>query len=428
MKNLYRDVIVWDGECDAARRCDVQVDDGIITAVSPRGTFEYGSAYEGHGKTALIPGFVNAHGHAAMTLLRGLGEDLPLMDWLTKRIWPIENKLNGDLVYTGTQQAILEMLSTGTTCFTDMYFFMDRTADAALDAGIRAALCRGLMGDGEKFKQSLYENLKLAEDYNGARGLITVQLGPHAPYTVSVDDMKVIAAVAKEKNLAVQLHWLETKTEWSISEGSKHYDLPEELLSDTGLIDVKHLILAHCVWIDKERMPFYARPNVTAVHNPKSNIKLGSGFAPVAKMREDGVNVAIGTDGASSNNRLDMWEELRFAELVQKGLYSDPTVLPAEEVLRMATVYGAKALGFDNVGLIKEGYAADFMLIDLDKPHYNGWTLENLAGCLVYAGSSADVKTTVVAGETLYHMGTFPKLDAEKIMKDAAEARRFLTA
>ena len=146
MQNLYRDVIVWDGESKGARRCDVRTEGAEIVAVEPAGTFRYGSAYEGRGKTALLPGFVNAHGHAAMTLLRGLGEELPLMEWLEQRIWPVENRLNGDRVYTGTQLAVMEMLSTGTTCFADMYFFMDRVAEAALACGMRAGLCRGIVG------------------------------------------------------------------------------------------------------------------------------------------------------------------------------------------------------------------------------------------------------------------------------------------
>ncbi len=426
MQNLYRDVIVWDGESKGARRCDVRTEGSRIAAVEPAGTFRYGAAYEGRGRTALIPGFVNAHGHAAMTLLRGLGEELPLMEWLQQRIWPVENRLNGDLVYAGTQLAIMEMLSTGTTCFADMYFFMDRVAEAALAAGMRAGLCRGIVG-GADGAEKLAENLKLARDYNGAQGLVNVQLGPHAPYTVPFELMRDIADAAKENDLAVQLHWLETTSDWTLSESSKSMT-PEEFLDKTGLTGVKRLLLAHCVWIEKDKLPFYARPNITAAHNPKSNWKLGSGTAPVAAMQRAGVTVSIGSDGASSNNRLDMWDEIRFAALAQKGANMDPTLLSAEDALRMATVNGARALGFEKTGLIKEGYTADFMLIDLDQPHYVGWDLENLPGCLVYAGSSADVRTTVVAGETLYHMGAFTKMDAEKVMNDARAARQYLTS
>ena len=422
--NIYRDVVVWDAESEAARRCDVCTENGKISAVKPAGTYAYGAAYEGRGMTALIPGFINAHGHAAMTLLRGFGEDLPLMDWLRKRIWPAEAKLDGELVYKGTMLSILEMLSTGTTCFADMYFFMDSVAEAALAAGIKAGLSRGIVG-GDDGAAKLAENLKLARDYNGARGLINVQLGPHAPYTVPFDLMKDIAAAAKENDLSVQLHWLETKGEWDMVETGKTMG-PEEYLEKAGFLDVKHLLLAHCVWMDREKMSFYAKPNITVAHNPKSNLKLGSGVAPVAAMNEAHINVALGTDGASSNNRLDMWDEMRYAALLQKGVNMDPSLLSARYALRMATKNGAEALGFSDTGLIREGWAADFMLIDLDMPHYAGWDLENLPGYLVYAGSSADIMTTVVAGSPLYHMGEFPGLDAERIIAEAGEARKKL--
>ena len=421
--NIYRDVVVWDAESEAARRCDVCTENGKISAVKPAGTYAYGAAYEGRGRTALIPGFVNAHGHAAMTLTRGFGEDLPLMDWLQKRIWPAEAKLDGELVYKGTLLSILEMLSTGTTCFADMYFYMDRVADAALEAGIRAGLSRGVMGDTSIEK--LNENLAFAKKYDGVEGLVRVQTGPHAPYTVSFENMKYVAEASKENGLGVQLHWLETKNEWNMVEAGSRMT-PEEYLEQTGLLDVKHLLLAHCVWMDKEKMPFYARPNITVAHNPKSNLKLGSGVAPVAAMNEAHINVALGTDGASSNNRLDMWDEMRYAALLQKGFNMDPSLLTAQDALSMATKNGAEALGFSDTGLIREGWAADFILIDLDMPHYTGWNCENLPGYLVYAGSSADIMTTVVAGKPLYHMGEFPGLDAERIIAEAAEARKKL--
>lgn len=422
--DIYRDVVVWDAGSKAARRCDVCTENGKISDVKPAGTYSYGAAYEGRGRTALIPGFVNAHGHAAMTLLRGFGEDLPLMHWLQKKIWPAEAKLDGELVYKGTMLSILEMLSTGTTCFADMYFYMDRVADAALEAGIRAGLSRGIVG-GDDGAAKLAENLKLARDYNGARGLINVQLGPHAPYTVPFGVMKDIAAAAKENDLSVQLHWLETKGEWDMVETGKTMG-PEEYLEKAGLLAVRHLLLAHCVWINKEKIPFYARPNITVAHNPKSNLKLGSGIAPVAAMIDAGVGVALGTDGASSNNRLDMWDEMRYAALLQKGTNMNAWLFSAECALSMATRNGAEALGFSDTGQIREGFAADFMLIDLDQPHYVGWDCENLAGYLVYAGSSADIITTVVAGKKLYHMGEFPGLDAGRIIADAAEARKKL--
>ncbi|MEG1825122.1 MAG: amidohydrolase [Cloacibacillus sp.] len=419
----YKNVAVWDAQRGAAKLCDVRVKDGLFSAVAAAGSFTDDAGFNGHGKCAMLPGFVNAHGHAAMTMLRGMGEGLPLMDWLQKKIWPAEERLTADIVRAGTRIAMMEMLASGTTCYADMYFFMSDEADEALAAGMRAGLSRGIVGD--KDGSRLRENLQLAKDYNGKDGLISVQLGPHAPYTVPFELMEKVAAAAVENDLAVQLHWLETKNDWPMSNS---HMTPEEYLKKSGLLAVKHLLLAHCVWLDEECLPFYARPNVTLVNNPKSNLKLGSGIAKVDAMVKAGVNVAIGTDGASSNNGLDMWEETRFANLLQKGAGFDATALSAEKSLEMATINGARALGFENTGLIKEGWNADFMLIDLDSPNYVGWDEENLAGCIVYAGSSRDIMRTVVAGQVLYDSGIFTTIDAEKTLADAAAGRKILTA
>lgn len=417
MRRVYRNVIVWDSERTAAEHCDVVTEDGIIKSILPVGSIQYGaSTVEGNGRTALIPGFVNAHGHVAMSPLRGIGEDLPLMEWLGK-IWPIEDRLNGEIVKSAALVSILEMLSTGTVVFADMYFFMDKVAEAALSTGMKCALSRGIVG-GDSFESKLAENLSLARDYNGERGLVTVQLGPHAPYTVPYDQMKKIVDAALDKDLAVQLHWLETESEWERC-GYKDKMTPEEYLTNTGMDKVKHLILSHCVWNDTAVNSYYRRDNITFAHNPKSNLKLGSGIAPIASYLEDGISVALGTDGPSSNNRLDMWDEMTFAALLQKGATNNPTKVKATEAFRMATVAGARALGFEKTGLIKEGYNADFILVDLDKPNYMGWDCDNLPGYIVYSGSSSDIKATVVAGNVLYNSGEFTTIDKIKVMREA---------
>jgi len=423
MRRTYKDVIVWDSSRLQANRCDVITENSTIKSILPVGSMTYGYVYEGRGKTAIIPGFANSHGHAAMTLLRGLGEELPLMDWLEKRIWPVENNLNASFVKAGTDLAILEMLSTGTTCFADMYFFMDQVAKAAAEAEVRCCLARGIVNDinGDKLK----ENLQLASNFNGKNKLINVQLGPHSPYTVSFDMMKRIADVAKENKLGVQLHWLETSSEWKISKFEGKLT-PEEYLTQTGMIDVPELLLSHGVWIDKKVASFYNRNNVTVVHNPKSNMKLGSGFTPVPELLANGVSVALGTDGAASNNRLDMWDEMRFAALIHKGNKTDPTSVTAVEVLKMATINGAKAMGFEKTGLIKEGYNADMILIDLDQPQYVGWDETNLPGYIVYSGSSQDIKGTVVAGKILYDKGEFNTIDKRAVIANAIKARKNL--
>ena len=354
-----------------------------------------------------------------MSILRGIGEELPLMDWLHK-IWPIEDMLTPEMVKVASTLSIMEMLSTGTTAFADMYFYMDKVAESALETGIRCALSRGILSN--SCDEKLNENIALAKDYNGEKDLITVQLGPHAPYTVAFDSMQKIANAAIENDLAIQLHWLETENEWELA-GYKGKMTPETYLTDTGLINVKHLILAHCVWNDSQQHSFYAKDNITLVHNPKSNLKLGSGIAPIASYLKNEVSVAIGTDGPSSNNKLDMWEEMTFAALIHKGNMKDSTIVTAKEVFKMATITGAKALGFEKTGLIKEGYSADFMLVDLDKPNYVGWDCDNLPSYLVYSGSSRDVIASVVRGNMLYNSGEFNTIDKTKVIREAKSFR-----
>ena len=206
MPKLYKNVVLWDAERESASLCDVLTEGAEIAKIAPAGTLDGEAAFDGRGGTAMLPGFVNAHGHAAMTMLRGLGEELPLMEWLQKKIWPVENKLDAETAYIGAQLALMEMLSTGTTCFADMYFFMDSVAEAVLAGGMRAGLSRGIVPSQDGGRERLDENLKLARDYDGANGLIHVQLGPHAPYTVPTAFMTEIAAAAKENGLGVQLH------------------------------------------------------------------------------------------------------------------------------------------------------------------------------------------------------------------------------
>lgn len=426
MKKAYRNVVVWDASSEKARRCDVFTENGGITAVLPAGSNAAADAsFDGWGKIAVIPGFINTHTHIAMSVLRGLGEDLPLMDWLRQKIWPVEDKLTAEIVGTATQIGMMEMLSTGTTSFMDMYFFTRNVADAALDAGMRCNVTRAVAGE-KGGADMLREGLEIARDYDGAKGLVRVSVGPHAVYTVKEELMRQCVEAAVERKLNLHFHMLETDFERDYFKNTVGL-APAEYLERLGFMNAAHLLLAHCVRVDAEEVSFYARQNVTVAHNPKSNLKLASGVAHVPEMLVSGVNVALGTDGAASNNRLDMWDELRFAALLHKGVKKAPTVISAHEALKMATANGAAALGFSGLGLIREGYLADMTLIDLDQPHYIGWNEENLAAFIVYAGSSKDVAATVVGGETLYEKGEFKTIDRAKTMASAEKARRFLT-
>lgn len=427
MATLFKDVLMLDGGRKQATRGHLLVSKGRIVSILGLEEKLPGAdkIVSGHGRMAVLPGFVNAHTHAAMVLLRGLGEEAPLMEWLEKKVWPVEAKLTSDFIYWGTASAVLEMLAGGTTCFADMYFEMDRVAEVALQARMRAALCRGIVaGEAGKLDRSLQEGLDLAEHWHGREGLITVQLGPHAPYTVPLDDMRRIFQTARERGLGVHLHFLET--EWELNYLRQELKRePADYLRDVGLQDAPQTVLAHAVWLDPATEVDLSR--VTLVHCPGSNLKLGSGVMPLAAWLEKGTPVALGTDGASSNNRLDMWEEMRTVALLHKGVNHDPMCVPALDALRMVTYEGARAFGFAQKGMIREGWMADLVLVDLDQPHYVGVDEENLAAYIVYAGSAADVVGTMVNGKWSFRNGEFPTLDHEEIVARAREAREAIT-
>ena len=434
MATLFKDVFILDGERERAQRGHVLVSKGRIQALSESAETPPAAdkVVEGGGHMAVLPGFVNAHTHAAMVLLRGLGEEAPLMEWLQKKIWPTEEKLTPEHIYWGTASAILEMLATGPTCFADMYFEMDGVAQISLKAGIRAALCRGITNgppiDGvPKIDRSIEDNLALFQRWHGLEGLLTVQLGPHAPYTVPFDDMKKIVKIAKERGVGLHFHFLET--EWELGYIRDELKMtPEAYLRDIGILEVSGAVLAHGVWMNPTWADSMEMSHATIVHNPDSNMKLGSGVMPLDTWLDKNVGLALGTDGASSNNRLDMWTAMRSAAMLHKGVTRNPTSAPALDVLRMATFEGACAFGFANKGLIREGWMADLILIDLDQPHYVGVNEENLINYIVYAGSSADVRGTMVDGKWLYRDGVYTTLDKNEILQKAWEARKAITA
>lgn len=423
-RSIIRDVMIWDAEHADAVHGDVVISGNTIESVCAPRSADGDVIFDGHGRVAAIPGLVNAHTHIAMTLLRGLGEELPLMEWLTKRIFPIEDRLEAHHIRCASELALLEMLACGVTSFADMYFFEDEVAEAVLASGMRAALSRSIVNDEGR---RLREAVDLAKRYNGREGRIVVQLAPHAPYTVPDAQLDQIMAASREHDLGIHFHWLETEGELK-SFTDERKMAPIDYLRSNGLLDARELILAHVVWHPAESLADLARPNVVVAHNPKSNMKLASGFAPIKQMFDAGVNVALGTDGASSNNRLDVWDEMRTASLIHKGNMLDPTVISARDVLKMATVNGARGIGFKNVGLIKPGQRADLALVDISGPCYVGVDESTLPEFLVYAGSSRDVRATICDGRVLYQDGKFTTLDASKIISLARDYRREITA
>ena len=372
-----------------------------------------------------IPGFVNAHTHASMTLLRSYADDMELMTWLNDHIWPVEAKMVSNDIYWGAALAAVEMLKSGTTTFADMYGpFMERVADVVTESGMRGVLSRGIIGvapDGEK---KIEENISLYEDYHGAaNGRITVMFGPHAPYTCPPDFLKKVAAAAQRLGAHVHIHMNETKAE--IEQITKQYGKrPFEYVEDTGLFE-NPTLAAHCVHLSEDEITIIKKHGIRVAHNPGSNMKLASGVAPVPRLLKEGVTVALGTDGTSSNNNLDMLQEIQLAALLHKVNEYDPLAVPAFEALKMGTEYGAKAVGLDGLGRLEAGAKADIVLVSMKGaawvPRFNEVSL------LVYSGSAADVDTVICDGKVLMQHRELLTLDEEKIKYEAQKCAERLT-
>ena len=341
----------------------------------------------------VMPGLINTHTHVAMALLRGISDDVPLMEWLEQHIWPIEGKMGYQEVYDGARLGILEMLMGGTTTFVDMYPYEEAIAEAAESAGIRAVVSPCPMD----FRMEHFENdwRQVKKRFSGSR-LVTMWMGPHAVYTLSGEHLQRSISLSKELGVGSHVHLAETQTEQDNCM-AQHGMSPTEYLEKEGMFSTKTLA-AHCVVMSDHDIEILARHGVSVAHNPQSNMKLASGIAPVRKMLDAGINVAIGTDGASSNNDLDMWEEMRTASLLQKVATMDPCAIPAYTALQMATVNGAKAIGREGkLGILAAGAFADILLVDIEKAHLYPHT--NLISELVYSTHASDVDTVIVNGK-----------------------------
>jgi 5-methylthioadenosine/S-adenosylhomocysteine deaminase len=406
----------------------VAIADGRIHDILP--TAEARQRYQGGVERelpdhALIPGFVNAHTHAAMTLLRGLADDLPLMEWLKAHIWPAESRwVSEEFVHDGTQLAMAEMLRGGITCFNDMYFFPDVTARAAVHAGMRSAI--GLIvidfpsawaADADDY---ITKGLALRDEHKG-ESLISTTLAPHAPYTVSDEPLRRIATYANELELPVHIHVHETagEVEQSVAATGKR---PLERLQDLGLV-TPNLTAVHMTQLTDDEIDLLARTGAHVIHCPESNLKLGSGFCPVADLLSAGVNVALGTDGTASNNDLDMLGEIRSAAYLAKGVKRDPAVVPAPQALYMATLGGARALGLsERIGSLEVGKEADITAINLGdletQPVYHPISQ------IVYAGGRDKVSDVWVAGRHLLKDRALTTLDEDTLIRKAESWRQ----
>lgn len=388
-----------------------------VGAEAPAELDSYEKVVDGQGKLVL-PGLINTHGHAAMSLLRGYGDDLPLQVWLQERVWPMEAKFTAEHVKWGTALSIIEMLKTGTTTFADMYMFEDEVAEMVEQSGMRASLSRGVIGlaSEQEAREKLADSRRFASVWHGkANGRITAMMAPHAPYTCPPWYIEEILATAHELELPIHIHMSETAKE--VEENVAQYGArPVAHLEKLGVFK-RHTLVAHAVHVNEEEMDILNQYRVQVAHNPISNLKLASGVAPVPRMLEKGIDVSIGTDGPASNNNLDMFEEMRLAALIHKGVTYNPLAVPARAALEMATVNGAKALQLNKVGMLKAGYKADFILMDISGTPYQ--PPHDLVSHVVYSGSGRDVKEVYVDGQCVVKDGKCTTLDEEKVINEA---------
>lgn len=428
---------------------DILIKDGYVITMDPeRRVLEHGSvAIEGdrivavgkdireraevlvdaQGK-AVLPGLINAHTHLSMTLLRGVADDMSLMEWLETRIWPIEKHLTAADCYVGALLGCLEMIKSGTTCFADQYFYMEDVARAVEEAGIRGVLSYGIieLDDPKRRESELRAGEKLIKECHGkANGRVLTMFGPHAAYTCSPECLAQVKELAGKYGIGIHTHIAETEEE--VGKIMKKYGKrPLEHLDAIEFLGPE-VLAAHCVCLTEQEIGVIRDRGVKPVHNPVSNMKTASGVAPVPEMLAAGIPVALGTDGAASNNSLDMFNEMKFAALLNKVHKLDPTAVPAQAVLEMATINGAIALGLEKeIGSLEVGKKADLVLIDLKKPHLA--PLHNVVSHLVYSAVGSDVDTVIVDGRILMRGRKVLTLEEDRVLENVQKVSDDLLA
>lgn len=371
----------------------------------------------------LMPGLINTHTHLSMTLFRSYADDLELDSWLNDYIWPIEAKLNKEYCYIGALLASIEMIKSGTTTFSDMYFFMDGVRDAIDKSGLRGALSYGMIdfGNSKKRKEEIKTSTKLFKNYNNSSdGRIKVFFGPHSTYTCSKELLEEVKKLASKYDTNIHIHMNETKKEIEDVLNSTGMR-PFEYLNDLNFLS-KDLIAAHGVWLSNEEINLIKENNVKISHNPCSNMKLSSGIAPIYKLLNEDICVSLGTDGASSNNNLDMFEEMKFASLLQKVDTFNPKALPSKEIIKIATINGAKSLNLDKeIGTIEVGKKADLILIDNASCNLTP-SNNSITSNIVYSANGSNVDTTICNGKILMENKELTCLDEKDIILKANEA------
>ncbi len=411
-------VVTMNDQNEVIEKGNILIENNRITSVTNADlkTASTAEVISGQGKV-VIPGLINAHNHAAMSLFRSYADDYPLMEWLEKKIFPAEARLEPEDIYWGAQLAMLEMIRGGTTTFVDMYFYMEQTARACLESGMRAMLSQVFIGENAVPGFNSLEDVKsFTEQWNNAAGgRINTILGPHAPYTCSPEFLQKVLKVTEDTRPLIHIHLSESRHE--VDQSLEQYGkTPVAVMQEIGMFE-REVLAAHCVHITDEDIEILSDNKVGIAHNPGSNMKLGNGVAPLTKLIDKNVLVGLGTDGPASNNNLDMFEEIRLAALLQKVINESPVSINAEQALALATCSGAKALKRDDIGVIEAGKKADLTIIDFNQPHLQpeGDPIANI----VYSAAASDVETVIVDGKILFNQGEFLTLDREKIIHEA---------
>ena len=415
---LIKNIRLYTGEASYEHGAVLTDGDRIVFAGSEEDLPETSTGdvteIDGHGGICM-PGLCNAHTHAPMVLLRGEGADLPLAEWLSC-VMKLEDNFTPETIYTGTMLAIMEMLRGGVTSFADMYFMCGDMIRAVLQSGIRANITRGSTSF-----EGVLSHKAWHDEYDGADGRLRVYTGLHAEYTSDESIARAAIECAKELGVGIHVHLSESAPEVAGCI-ERHGVTPPEYFARLGLFDLP-VIAAHCVHLTDSDIDILSEHSVTAAHCPASNMYLASGISPTAKLSRRGVPVAIGTDGAASNNTLDMFREMRLAALLAKVSTCAADAIPARDIITMATVNRARAMGFSDVGVLAAGKAADLVILDGEALHLNA---DDIATAVVYSAVGADVKLTMVGGRVLFRDGEFMTIDAERMIAEGKAAASFL--
>ena len=408
----------------------VVIEDGVIAAVGPSDTIPiYDEGECDFHDRLLMPGLVNTHIHSHSPLFRNMGEDVVLQTWLQDIMWPAESYLTGERAFWGTQLACLESISGGVTTFADQFYYAQSTAEAIEQSGLRAFVCSTIFENGKADAgQTLQTADDFLDDWKLRNALITPALGPHAPYSVSAAQWREVAELSARHGAIIHTHISETAMEnRQINEAQGKS--PSRWLADLGVLD-RHVLAAHCVHLSDDDIGILREHDVHVAYNPVSNLKLVSGIMPYQRLKKAGVQLSIGTDGAQSNNTLDLFQDLKIGALIQKQAENDPTVFTVREAIRLATIEGAKALGLqDAVGSLEVGKQADIIAIDTTSPHLTPFHVDSaeiIYTALVYCVTGKDVTDTMVAGKWLMRGKQVLSFDPTTIIEEAGKIARYI--